>query len=140
MSRTPFILAVIVMAVLTFGPLYTLTKSLTVAPWAKRAADGRLHYHTKNITRLGGMPEDVRRAVGRAVFLDQPPLLPAEASTSWQHFIRAHVRTQGHPRDMVPLQGEGGAALVWAFTALLLLVGVILYLAAYRRPRLNGES
>ena len=63
-------MAIAIALVLGFGLSSTLKKNVEVAPWAADGQRDRVHFHTKNTTRLGGGPEEVATSIRRAVFLD----------------------------------------------------------------------
>jgi hypothetical protein len=123
LMRIPLVLTLVIVAVLTFGLLYTLKKNIVVAPWAAEGQEGRLHFHSKNVTRVGGSPGEVARAIQRAVFLaDEGAPAPVYA---WRETLSRMLRPLPDARHGVVLPSEGEEADRWA------LPGA--YWAAYAR-------
>lgn len=117
MKSAPLTLATLVGAIILFGLLYTLLKAVEVAPHAKEAADGRLHYHSKNATRLTGSPDDVHRAVQRAVYLrsnESRGLRAPPTPTDWREAITGNLETAAPVRHVVGLPATDAAAPLWA--------------------------
>lgn len=112
MQRLPGALTGVLAAVLGFGLVDTLVQALAVAPHARSGADGRLYHHTKNITRIGGSPDDVRSVVWRAVFLDDRDVPPP--AQEWQQAITASLRPSPRPSHVVVLPADGDDALQWS--------------------------
>lgn len=111
MSRAPVVLGVVILLVLAFGLGNVLYKNLKVAPEAAHGMDGRLHYQLKNVTRLAGGAQDVRRAVQQAVMLEgNAPTSPGD----WRSKILSVTGQSRRARHVVALAGEGGEALPWA--------------------------
>lgn len=112
MSRAPVLLALAVLVVLTFGLGNVLYKNLRVAPEAAHGLDGRLHYQLKNVTRIHGDADAVRRAVRRAVTLGEEE--PAAAEGDWRRTIARASGGARRPGHLVALAGEGKDARAWA--------------------------
>lgn len=107
-------LFVLVLLVIGFGLSYTLYKNLLVAPEIQDATQGRLHAHAKNVTWLGGTPEQVSANVAEAVLPGQANLL-ATLPTPWQRRIQALTPEPSADSDyLVLLPDEGADALTWA--------------------------
>jgi hypothetical protein len=103
-------LAAITAAIILFGLLYTLDKGIEVAPHAAEGADGRFHYHTKNVTRFLGSADEVYRDVQRAVELETSGAsLPAD----WRALVRQSIRIAEPVRHVVVLPAADDAA-PWA--------------------------
>ena len=102
-------------AVIGFGLLLTLYKGVLVAPHTHEGKEGRGHLHMKNVTRLGGTPEDVASAIRTAVDLVRD--LPAQQSgqsVDWRKQIHDQIQPAGTPQHVVALPQEGTNASVWA--------------------------
>lgn len=114
--RAPLVLAVVLALVLVYGLGALLRENVKVAPEAKEAAEHRLAPHMKNVTRFLGSPEEVGRAVHRAVVLDdRPPQLPPDED--WRAWFREQFPAVSQPSHLVVLPaGEG--ALPWALPGL----------------------
>jgi hypothetical protein len=89
-----------------------LVENLQVAPWASHAVEGRLHFQTKNVTRLAGPPSAVEAAVRRAVMSN--PDASSASTGDWRQRVRAASGWAHEPRHMVALAGEGPEAELWA--------------------------
>lgn len=110
---SPALVAALVTAIIGFGLGYTLKQAIVVAPWAEQAQVGRLHSHTKNVTRLSGSPAEVQAAVHRAVYLEEDGGMAADYS-NWQAAIATAVQVSESPTHVIALAGEGEQALAWA--------------------------
>lgn len=104
--------ALITALILGLALTYVFYKAVQVAPEARAGADGRQHYHLKNVTRWGGGVADVRAAVARAVWLEDRP--SAAAETSWHGEVRALLTPVDSASHVVALPGEGPDAAAWA--------------------------
>jgi len=113
-SRLPILLAIAVALVLAYGLGETLYEDIVVAPWATNGAEGRLHAHAKNVTRVGGSAAAVRGVIRRAVRLDSAPYSSAPASSGWQQEITSAVAVAAQPRHVVALAADGTDAEAWA--------------------------
>ena len=111
MTRAPAVLAVAMLLVIAFGLGNVLYKNLKVAPEAAHGIDGRLHYQLKNVTRLAGGAEEVRRAVQRAVTLEDSA---AASPGDWRSKILNATGQARRPGHVVAIGGEGDHALPWA--------------------------
>lgn len=111
---SPMLVAVTTALVLLFGLGYVLQQNLRTAPWAAEASTGRLHPHMKNVTRLGGDREAVRRAVHLATEL-APAATPARAD--WRQTVLDAVRVGESPRHVVVLPDDPVWALPGAYWA-----------------------
>ncbi len=115
MKWTPVATAALVLVILAYGLSLVARENIKVAPWAETATEGRLHYQMKNTTRFAGDPEQVRRAVWRAVYLeDAPPAYASPSQGGWMEEIRAQLRIGQPIRHVVVLPAEGESAPAWA--------------------------
>lgn len=112
MMRAPQIVGTASGGVIAIILLLVLTENTKVAPWADHGAEGRLHFQTKNVTRLGGDTEAVRSAVARALAFD--PAGPAPAAGDWRVQVTAAAGWAAEPRHVVALPGEGEDAALWS--------------------------
>ena len=112
MMRGPTVLGVFTAGVISIGLMLVLKENAQVAPWADSGSRGRLHQQTKNVTRLGGDEEAVRRAVLRAVGLGGSAR--AGQAGDWRGQVRLSAGWDPRPRHVVALPGAGEEAPVWA--------------------------
>lgn len=106
------IVAIVAGGILGLGLLSVLFENLKVAPWAGETAAGRLHYQTKNVTRLSGNAEAVRETVARAVsFQGGDTLQPVG---DWPQAVLGASGWQSEPSHVVVLAAEGEDADQWA--------------------------
>jgi hypothetical protein len=106
------VVALATAAVLALALGYIFYKAVQVAPEARAGADGRLHFHLKNVTRFGGTVQDVREAVARAVWLDDPAVPPEPAS--WQEQVLQLLAPPARPPHVVGLPAGNPDAAAWA--------------------------
>ena len=114
MMRGPTVLAVVVILVLSTGLLLVLKENVRVAPWAEHGAEGRLHPHLKNATRISGDVERVRDAVREALSFDTATGSVPVAASDWRAQIAALTGWSGAPQHVVALAAEGDDPAVWA--------------------------
>lgn len=115
MMTAPAILGMINAGVIAIILLLVLIQNTKVAPWADHGVEGRLHFQTKNVTRLGGDTAAVRQAVARALAFDEPAAAGGPAfGGDWRDRAIAAAGWSPSPRHMVALPGEGEDAALWA--------------------------
>lgn len=117
MQKLPLLLAILVALILTYAIGEAVHEDVIVAPWAGTGSVGRLQPHTKNVTRVGGDPDAVRRYIARAVDLDTTAAASASngpAPIGWQQQITSAIRVASQPSHVIVLATEGTDAAAWA--------------------------
>ncbi len=113
----PVMLLTLTFGVILFALALVVYENLQVAPHSHEAAAGRLHHHMKNTTRFAGGPDQVRRQILRAVFLDRDP--PRIAGASWRDEARVWLQVRAPFTHQVLLPGaDDDSTLLWALPGL----------------------
>lgn len=94
---------------------------------------------TGNPIRLGESEEEIRSAVWRLVYGEDPGLDPVE-DLSWPEAVLAHGWVQTSPPRVVMLPDEGTEALAWALPGAYWAVATGCPIVFSGRNRLNAES